>query len=860
MGTRIIILAAGLLAGSLACAAEGGPAAPKPPAPVASLSAVPADGSGSYRLTLVGLGGRGEPVLVYLDVRAGQVAAAAGRGIVEFDEAFMPAEVKDLALADGRLRGRFVITVPGLHHWRGLWFKQEDKTRLPPTAVPPRGSLAVQVDVPMEGRQGAGTYTATRTLASRKGPESVEGVARLVREPVPAMGQTAQVHLYLPFALGPTYAFPQVSLIADLAGGRSTRILATWAIDGHHHHVEPILVTGELVLTGGLLKGRVELRPALKEKKSGESDPATLEPLTLQIANSVIGRWTFGNVKVAAKDRSWESACAGRRRSGFWPIPLEMPENRWTWQHDRPADSELAAQAAEEALRPVLEGVPGERGSWTWRRLVKGGAVHSARPVNFDFREVPGAAGYRFTAQPKGGSAKSVTLEKPWKPLTELWPALPPGGCPVTFEALDAAGKVLSTEFKMGILDKETGQPAAKALTSIVLGRKPAFAGPYAKAPRGLRAAALEAGRWTCEGPAYPRASAMNLQGTFDVGGEASSSWLYAGHIWGCLARRALAPTPDERADAEETLDLFLDSLALNQAAAKPEGVFYAYKGSTPLARFGGEAALDAWVETGDERGKAMALRLGAGLAAIQAPDGGWPVKGWGFFGWKQGFLEWGAAELLYILGRIHRDCGTDQFLQAENKAYRHVMETQVKGMFWPVSVHHSLTWGYPVVPHAQAAMYFIRYLVELAPPENRDVALAEQLALWCEDADVDWGRASAGPQETGPIRPMVSRGDRANSDPIVNTSLMALVCLDLHRATGKRLWLAKADALMTACIQAQDPASGLPNADMAPQVSRADYQNHFSLGWLAKNLREYEVRRAAIQPPFAVGAGEGKP
>jgi hypothetical protein len=101
-----------------------------------------------------------------------------------------------------------------------------------------------------------------------------------------------------------------------------------------------------------------------------------------------------------------------------------------------------------------------------------------------------------------------------------------------------------------------------------------------------------------------------------------------------------------------------------------------------------------------------------------------------------------------------------------------------------------------------------------------------------------------------------VNRGDRWVLSPANNTSLLALVCLQLHRATGKRLWLAKADALVTACLQAQDPASGVVNDDL-----KSEFTDHLSgCGlWYPRNLLEYDRLRADIQPAFAVRGEGGK-
>jgi hypothetical protein len=879
MMTLMLVALAAAAASSAEPQSQGGPPGIVLPPPKAALPAPPADGSGSYRLTFDGLlpGGYSgsqpscdSPLVAYLDVRGGKVVSAIGHGLIKFDEPYVPVDAAGLTVTGGRLRGTLSVTLPGLRVW--TWHykvgKEYGEGKLP-LDPPSRGTLTVSLDLPADAARGEGTYTCTMAAAAAEKKRSQradwQGTVRMVRGPAPSVGQTMRVHLYLPFALGPTYGFPQVAVLAELSGGTGARMVATWAIDDKSSHFNQFPVTGTLALADGRLTGRVELRP----RPPGHIIPAQdLEPVTLEIAGTLAGRWIGGTAAATGAGKSWHSVCLGRWRSEGWPIPLEMPEATWTWQHDLPADPALAAEAEQEAREAVLEGRPGERGFWTWRfMMAHGGQTASIRPPNFDLREVPGAVSYRFTAikeeETKERNAKGVsaTLDKPWKPLAGLWTQLQVGvPYQVSFEALDAQGQVLSTSLKMGIEDRASAKPVEQDLTSLRVLRKPAFCGPYATAPRDPLATALLAARWSSEVPNYPLASSMLVSQTCVVGGEAYFSYMIASKLYDALVRRALAPTGEERAYAEETLDVLTDALRLNQMATRAdkktgawEGLFYVYKACIPLARMGGEAALDTLVATGDPRGQEMALKLGAGLAANQTAGGSWVVVGVGCSGYKQGWQDWGAAEMLYVLGRIRRDCRTERFVEAETRAYRHVMDRQVKAMFWPCADVHSGSWGYPICPHAQAAMYFIRYLLELAPAERRDVALAEQLALWCEDIDVDWTRAE-GPQQ-GTILPRLSRGDRAVCNPIYNGSLFALACLQLHRATGKRLWLAKADALIAACLQAHDPASGLFNMDLEPKYSGGD--KHFAYGGYLGNLCEYAVLRADIQPPFKVAEGK---
>jgi hypothetical protein len=109
--------------------------------------------------------------------------------------------------------------------------------------------------------------------------------------------------------------------------------------------------------------------------------------------------------------------------------------------------------------------------------------------------------------------------------------------------------------------------------------------------------------------------------------------------------------------------------------------------------------------------------------------------------------------------------------------------------------------------------------------------------------------------RKPGASRPIATSGDSFNSAPAANAALMALVCLDLFEATGKRLWLAKGDALVAACLEAQDPETGILNTRLEPAAERYTIGggHPFTAGWTARSLGEYASRRRAVDPPFHV-------
>jgi hypothetical protein len=529
-----------------------------------------------------------------------------------------------------------------------------------------------------------------------------------------------------------------------------------------------------------------------------------------------------------------------------------------------------------------MPGEPGQFGFWTWRALVRGDGPSSIYPPCFDVREVENAARYRFDLANAGGDRKiALRFEsaKPWHSLSAVWSDVPPGvSCKLVVTAVDGTGKDLPAAMKMGILDKTTAKPAEIEVKHLPFRKRPHFAGPYAAVPRPWNEVSLAIARWHRQAPGCPerRGNAISNSGNcWTTGGDHGYGTALANRIWAALAARALSDDPAERLLAEEMLAINLEEVELHQrhvAPGYPEGYIYDYQADTPLAHWPGEAILDAWLQTGEPRWKEAAIRLGKALVACQNDRGAFwnprslkPGNRWhravgerwgpsGYFTWAAGYTEFPTAELLFLLGRIRRDAQTDQFAEAEAKAYQWAMENHVRERNWPINVCHSLSSAYPIFQHGVAALYFSRYLLECAPPERRDLKLAEQVARWAEDYSIDWTRAPAGKQ-TGPITPRLVRVDRYNNEPIGTNMLAAVVFERLGRATGDRLWQAKGEALAVAAVQATDPKTGLPNQGLLPappdtlprQFDDAKFRhNDFCNGWAAQLLREY----AALKEP----------
>jgi hypothetical protein len=271
---------------------------------------------------------------------------------------------------------------------------------------------------------------------------------------------------------------------------------------------------------------------------------------------------------------------------------------------------------------------------------------------------------------------------------------------------------------------------------------------------------------------------------------------------------------------------------------------------------------LDTLQQTGDPVWKQQILDYARALVSLQTPSGTFrysskpgkprqdtkiePLPGPDKIGYNtycldfwQHASQFGASELLYTLGRIRRDLKTDEFLQAERLAHRWMTEVGVRERFFPLYVSHSMSAKWPIVHHAMSALYFARYLLDMAPPDLRDLKLAEEAARWAEDKGVDWRRQEDGnrPEQKMIVTPRIPRGDRGMNAPAEVNLLAAIVFERLGRETGNPLWTAKGEALATAVLAAQDPRTGLLSGELATKYN--DPGDPAS-GWAVQLLREY--------------------
>lgn len=839
--------------------------------PRAELPPLPADGSGYYRLELEQAMGPAAIALL-VEIRNGKVGPVVAIPLQALGgRIWWPCVDNQLRYVDGKLQGNIRLALlQGVVDANGV-------------SADAAENLEISLDVACEGNKARGTYKMSGNKLpfefgrTAKDPKSWVGAVIGLRHAVPARSAQYECELFLPAVLpaqGPVNnpknpPQPQ-PLWIRLAMDKQTSTAALAWITGVADVSSQRVETKEIALTGNVTLADGKLTGKLTGHRPDLNADFTLTANAVQIGPRLVGTVVYVQ---GAEKRS--SALSGlvHDTPGFH-LTRSFEKNQWMWQHDLPADPKLTAQAEAESKVPALPGEPDKAGFWTWRHAQ---GVASIYPPNFDLRPVEGAASYRFSLLMKGLGHKPQTFDAkhPWESLASVWAELKPqttaSEVQYTLEvtALDAGGKPLPSDVEEGIIRKEDAQPSTRPFGKRVVVRRSPFSGPYAKVERNYEAAALGIARVHRDAPGSLERRGLALQASgawTTIRSDHGYGTAFADRVWSALATRALATDPRERAFAEEQLQIELMDVRAHQRITSPKGLIYDYQFSIPLAHWPGEAILDAWLQTGDERWKEAALDLGRGLVACQADNGAFwhpgsvklPVEQRhgpsGFFTWKVGYRQFYTAELLYLLGRIRRDTGSQEFVEAERKAYEWALVHHVQARNWPINVCHSFSTGYPITQHCVAALYFCRYLLECAPAERQDLNLALALARWSENS-INWTRAAAGEQK-GKITPRIEMADRYNNYPATSNLLAAIVFTELASLTGDALWQAKADALTGAVLQAIDPATGRLNLNLEPKTLdtvAADQQfwpaasfrhNDFCSGWSTQLLREYSTLR----------------
>ncbi len=464
---------------------------------------------------------------------------------------------------------------------------------------------------------------------------------------------------------------------------------------------------------------------------------------------------------------------------------------------------------AEDLGIPIRPGEPGKSPFWN----------HSARRFiwapAFEFAEISGAREYRFTVTEAGrDQVLTFTADKPWRPLSPIWLALPPGKAVVKVEALTGSGAVRVGERSF------VKSPAFSGVTGT-----PAY--PFAESGlRGLRDLLRQrkVASWLTEGQPdryYPKWIYPGLMASATVQGMAT------------LAR--YTEDKNERAEALLVARRAADFLmSLREPPGAPlagwprtywEG---AQKDIQPgfqdqiMSTSPAEAArayLDLYDLTGEPADLGFATGVADTLVRLQRPNGTWPL-------WleratgrpKESALVVPIAALR-LFNRLIAQYGRTDYTAARDRAMRYCVQGPLQTMRWdaqfedtrPKEAFRNLSHREPVL---MAALLFQR-------GEPGDIAQAEELMRFVEDGFVVWDASDAVTRE--PLFKPGSRWSGFDPDFGLDWFLPAAVeqyafftpldssSADLieawlagYKVTGRRDYLAKAVALATTLTLAQ--------------------------------------------------------
>lgn len=451
-----------------------------------------------------------------------------------------------------------------------------------------------------------------------------------------------------------------------------------------------------------------------------------------------------------------------------------------------PASDDLGALAGQEYLSPVHAG-NAERPFWN------GFAKKFMYAPAFDFAEVEGATAYRYTISNSEGRIAEFTAESPKAALSPVWNDIPVGQVTLVVEALDHEGKAL--------------QPVATRDFFRDYGFNP----PYHAPVRGYRDAALmgmlyvhtmpQIQHWkssTEPDMSYPH----NTYPCKIIGATIQVETLLARELPHlrdealAIARNAAQFLIDHSRKEGEPLAYFPPTYYKNLEASKRlenQG-----KTMTMEAAAAGEALLDLYDATGEQRYLDHAKGIADTYLRIQNADGSWPIKLDFATGEPVNNSKAMLAPLLLYLLRLENGYNMPQYAEARARGEAwmksHIIDRfDMTGQFEDVTVlglH-----PYENLTNCTASPY-ASYLLSRNATDD-EMAIAYELVRFSEDQFVYWDQPR---DQNGLCRdacPCVFEQYKY-AMPVDNSACnVANAMLSIYERTGDKLMLAKATALI---------------------------------------------------------------
>jgi len=441
-------------------------------------------------------------------------------------------------------------------------------------------------------------------------------------------------------------------------------------------------------------------------------------------------------------------------------------------------------------------------------------ATHFMFPPTLYVTAVANAASYRCAIS-VGAVEHKVKSDEPALDLTPLWDALPWGRWHTAMlEALDANGaSIQATETKF-----------FKIAT---------FTGGYRKAKCGY----VESGRKCAE---YVLGTLANWKdGEQNIG--TYPDLFGAAHIRVLLTYAALEPRNLKAREAVAIAQKIGRRLITTSTGKDSVYAFMPQShgpGVLQLSRtaMAGMAYLDLFAATKDQAFLDAANRIAETLKATQLPDGRWyfrvnPVDGKVIEDYTSD-----QAEAIFFLDALIRSHGRQDLAETCQRAVHWMLDNPVKTQHWQqqwddVGTH---------VPYSNLefydAVFLALYLLEHATPGNEYQRIACGLFRYIEDQFVLWENSC----DRRFITPGVLEQYKCYEVIDWHAAHVIRLCQALHKATGERLYLQKAQALADTLTVIQHPQGYYPTWMRQKPAQDPDELGPIDYGDLWPNCMSY--------------------
>jgi len=478
----------------------------------------------------------------------------------------------------------------------------------------------------------------------------------------------------------------------------------------------------------------------------------------------------------------------------------------------------LHKQELKAILQPVRPGIPGKRPFWNnfAKRFIYAPA--------FDFKKVEGAVKYRFTVLDKDKSY-SFEAKEPWAPLTPIWGKIPDGNVMVRRNGKGTLKLKVEGISQDGTVVGLAGERS--------LEKSPCFKGPY-----------------KTSNMTYEESAEKGLRAVFELGHV--QQWLktgtpdpneplygYPAKIMGALMHGLVVFANDYAKNADEAemaikiarmnadyiiklsdppgspTDALQDFMPLTYWDGKDpdtdkmlmKRVLYPYKRYIlrldPAGFDTGFGLCALYERTKDKKYLEYARRLGETYVKLQGEDGTWDME----FDIKRGRPTKASSKsrliptmIMRFLDHLIKKYDMTQFKASRDKAIAWMFANTIKTYNWQPQFEDTKFFDAYRNHSSVDVILFASLLMDHTSENPEYLAYAEECMRFAEDQFIVWSKKGFGAM-IGPG--VLEKYTFQHLEPAIGF-LACEAYLKLYKVTGKKIFLAKAVALIDGAVSGQ--------------------------------------------------------